>query len=102
MEKITYATIIFIWLDVIFTAIFIHYFGIEIEANPIGRYLFEHPISLILTKIGSSILIYLIYWFSNRLVLAKFGLIEIFTVYSLLILYHIVISIRILIILKSV
>lgn len=61
MEKITYATIIFIWLDVIFTAIFIHYFGIEIEANPIGRYLFEHPIALIFTKIGSSILIYLMY-----------------------------------------
>ena len=71
MEKITYATIIFIWLDVIFTAIFIHYFGIEIEANPIGRYLFEHPRELIFIKILSSVLIYILYWFSGSLKIAK-------------------------------
>lgn len=102
MEKMTYATIIFIWLDVIFTAIFIHYFGIEIEANPIGRYLFEHPIELIFLKVLSSVLIYILYCFSGSLKIAKMSLIIIFSVYSLLILYHIVISVKVLWIIKSV
>lgn len=102
MEKITYATIIFIWLDVIFTAIFIHYFGIEIEANPIGRYLFEHPTELIFLKVMSSVIIYILYWFSDKIKIAKMSLIIIFSVYFLLILYHIVISIRVLWIIKRV
>ena len=49
-KVITILTIIFIWLDVIFTAMFIKKFGIEIEANVVGRFLFQHPTLLILVK----------------------------------------------------
>ena len=102
MEEMTYGTIFLIWLDVIFTAIFIHYFGIEIEANQIGRYLFEHPETLIVVKIACSVLIYLLYTFSDNLQIAKIGLIAIFIVYCLLTLYHIIISVIIWTIMKDV
>lgn len=92
-KTITILTIIFIWLDVIFTSIFIKKFGIEIEANIVGRFLFQHPILLILVKILSSLVVVWIY--EQDTTYAKVCLWIIFLVYTILIIYHIVLSVKV-------
>lgn len=97
-KVITILTIIFIWLDVIFTAIFIKKFGIEIEANIVGRFLFQHPILLILVKILSSLAVV---WLSKtNSKLAQISLMIIFIIYSLIIVYHLILTVKMALILK--
>ena len=90
---ITILTIMFIWLDVIFTSVFIHKFGIEIEANIVGRFLFQHPILLILVKVLSSLVVVWIY--KQDTIYAKVGLWIIFSVYAILIIYHIILGMKV-------
>ena len=92
-KAITILTIIFIWLDVIFTAMFIKKFGIEIEANVVGRFLFQHPILLILVKILSSLVLVWIY--KQDTIYAKVCLWIIFVAYTILIIYHIILSVKV-------
>ena len=97
-KAITILTIIFIWLDVIFTAMFIKKFGIEIEANIVGRFLFQHPILLILVKILSSLVVV---WLSKtNSKLAEISLMIIFIIYSLIIVYHLILTVKVALILK--
>ena len=97
-KVITILTIIFIWLDVIFTAIFIKKFGIEIEANVVGRFLFQHPALLILVKILSSLAVV---WLSKtNSKLAQISLMIIFIIYLLIIVYHLILTVKVALILK--
>lgn len=97
-KTITILTIIFIWLDVIFTAIFIKKFGIEIEANVVGRFLFQHPILLILVKILSSLVLVWLSKINSKL--AEISLMIIFISYSLIIVYHLILTVKVALILK--
>ena len=97
-KVITILTIIFIWLDVIFTAIFIKKFGIEIEANVVGRFLFQHPVSIILVKILSSLVLVWIY--RQNTIYAKVCLWIVFIIYSLIIIYHLILTVKVALILK--
>ena len=97
-KAITILTIIFIWLDVIFTAMFIKKFGIEIEANVVGRFLFQNPILLILVKILSSLAVV---WLSKtNSKLAEISLMIIFIIYLLIIVYHLILTVKVDLILK--
>ena len=97
-KVITILTIIFIWLDVIFTAMFIKKFGIEIEANVVGRFLFQHPVSLILVKILSSLAV--VWLAKTNSKLAEISLMIIFIIYSLIIVYHLILTVKVALILK--
>ena len=97
-KAITILTIIFIWLDVIFTAMFIKKFGIEIEANVVGRFLFQHPVSLILVKILSSLSV--VWLAKTNSKLAEISLMIIFIIYSLIIVYHLILTVKVALILK--
>ena len=97
-KVITILTIIFIWLDVIFTAMFIKKFGIEIEANVVGRFLFQHPILLILVKILSSLAVVWISKTNSKL--AQISLMIIFIIYLLIIVYHLILTVKVALILK--
>lgn len=97
-KVITILTIIFIWLDVIFTTIFIKKFGIEIEANVVGRFLFQHPVSLILVKILSSLAV--VWLAKTNSKLAEISLMIIFISYSLIIVYHLILTVKVALILK--
>lgn len=97
-KVITILTIIFIWLDVIFTAMFIKKFGIEIEANVVGRFLFQHPVSLILVKVLSSLTV--VWLAKTNSKLAEISLMIIFIIYSLIIVYHLILTVKVALILK--
>ena len=97
-KAITILTIIFIWLDVIFTAIFIKKFVIEIEANVVGRFLFQHPVLLILVKILSSLVLVWLSKINSKL--AEISLMIIFISYSLIIVYHLILTVKVALILK--
>ena len=97
-KVITILTIIFIWLDVIFTAIFIKKFGIEIEANVVGRFLFQHPALLILVKILSSLAVVWLSKINSKL--AQISLMIIFIIYLLIIVYHLILTVKVALILK--
>ena len=97
-KTITILTIIFIWLDVIFTAIFIKKFGIEIEANVVGRFLFQHPVSLILVKILSNLAV--VWLAKTNSKLSEISLMIIFIIYSLIIIYHLILTVKVALILK--
>ena len=97
-KVITILTIIFIWLDVIFTAMFIKKFGIEIEANVVGRFLFQHPTLLILVKILSSLAV--VWLAKTNSKLAEISLMIIFIIYSLIIVYHLILTVKVALILK--
>ena len=97
-KAITILTIIFIWLDVIFTAMFIKKFGIEIEANVVGRFLFQHPVSLILVKILSSLSV--VWLAKTNSKLAEISLMIFFIIYLLIIVYHLILTVKLALILK--
>lgn len=82
-------------VDYIFTAYWVHNFGIEIEANPIGRWMFEHNVAWVVKIVGVGLLLLVLYhalkvkptwaWVSWVLL----------AVYGVLVLYHIFIALSI-------
>lgn len=79
--------------DLGMTQYFIGKYGIPIEGNPIGRWLFAHPALLLIWKLGLvAILLMVIYHFrSNRV--ANIGSWVILGVYIALAIYHIILFI---------
>lgn len=87
-------------IDYLFTAYWVHKFGIEIEANPFGRWLFSHNVAWVYKIIFVGILFLVIglgYWFTkSRLVL--WGMRVMLGAFALLTVYHIVIVLNIMLI----
>lgn len=84
------STSVFNTLDMIFTLFLVSVFGLEIEANPIGRVMLSDPILLFVSKIVVvNLFLVLLYKFGNYR-LAKVGSWIVFIVYSCLTLYHLV------------
>lgn len=82
-------------IDYIFTAYWVHKFGIEIEANPIGRWMFENNVAWVYKIFIVGGLFALIGYFIKRepkvVISAKILLV----VYLLIVVYHIVIAVKI-------
>lgn len=79
--------------DLGMTQYFIGKYGISIEGNPIGRWLFGHPVLLFIWKFGLvAILLGVIYHFRNNQV-ANIGSWIILGVYIALAIYHIILFI---------
>lgn len=87
-------------VDYLFTAHWVRKFGIDIEANPFGRWLFSHNVAWVYKIIFVGILFLVIglgYWFTkSRLVL--WGMRVMLAVFVLLTVYHISIRIYIMMI----
>lgn len=83
-------TSIFNTFDLIFTLFLVSLFGLEIEANPIGRVMLSNPILLFISKIVVvNLFIVLLYKYRNFR-LARVGSWIVFIVYGCLTLYHLV------------
>ena len=75
--------------DYLFTANLVRKFGVEIEANPIGRWLFENNIAAFVKLVCIGGMLLLLYVF-RRYKIARIGSWIVFIVYALLTIYHIV------------
>lgn len=82
-------TFIFNVADYILTANLVNRFGIEIEANPVGVLLLQHPVIKI---IGVGIALAVLYLLRRHKLARIFSWVA-FASYSFLIIYHIVIQI---------
>jgi hypothetical protein len=82
-------------IDYLFTAYWVHKFGIEIEANPIGRWMFENNIAwaVKIFIVGGffALLGYFIKIYPNKAWVVYIPLV----VYAAVVIYHIVIAVKI-------
>ena len=79
--------------DLGMTQYFINKYGVSIEGNPIGRWLFGHPVLLLIWKLGLvAILLLVLYHFRNNQV-ANIGSWIVLDVYIALAIYHIILFI---------
>lgn len=85
-------------IDYIFTAYWVHKFGIEIEANPIGRWMFENNITWVVKIfiVGGAfaVLGYFIKREQKAVILVKILLI----VYGGIVVYHLIILFKVILI----
>lgn len=84
------STSVFNTLDMIFTLFLVSVFGLEIEANPIGRVMLSDPILLFVSKIVVVNLFLLLLYKFKDYKLARVGSWIVFIVYGCLTLYHVV------------
>ena len=79
--------------DLGMTWYFVSKYGIPIEGNPVGRWLFGHPVLLLIWKLGLvAMLLAVIYHFRNNQV-ANIGSWIVLGVYIALAIYHIILFI---------
>ena len=81
-------------IDYLFTAYWVHKFGIEIEANPIGRWMFENNVAWVYKIFIVGGLFALIGYFIHREPKAAWVAFIPFVVYALIVIYHIVIAVK--------
>lgn len=82
-------------IDYIFTARWVRKFGAEIEANPIGRWMFGHNVAWGFKILIAGGLFALLGCFIKRRPKAVIIAYILLTVYALIVIYHIVILIKI-------
>ena len=76
--------------DYLFTLYFVHLYGLEVEANPIGRWLLEKPWRGIVFKVlGIAALLAVLYVFRSHKI-AVIGSWIVMVAYAALVIYHIV------------
>lgn len=81
-------------IDYIFTAYWVHKFGIEIEANPIGRWMFENNVAWVYKIFIVGGLFALIGYFIHREPKAAWTAFIPLVAYAAIVVYHIVIVVR--------
>lgn len=81
---------VFNLIDLAFTTHWVNKFGIEIEFNPFGRWLYENNIAWIFKIIIVGILFFILYKLCDRYKLARISSYVILIIYFLLFIYHIV------------
>lgn len=82
-------------IDYIFTAYWVHNYGVGIEGNPFGRWLFQNNVAW-LFKIVIVGLIFAVLWaVIKRYPKAIIALYILLGVYAVLVIYHIIIAIRV-------
>lgn len=82
-------------IDYLFTAYWVHKFGIEIEANPIGRWMFENNVAWVYKIFIVGGLFALLGYFIKRAPKAAWVAYIPLVVYGLIVVYHIVIAVKI-------
>ena len=77
-------------IDLVFTSHWVNKFGIEIEFNLFGRWLYENNIAWVFKIVIIGILFFILYKFCDRYKLARTCSYIVLAVYSLLFVYHII------------
>ena len=78
-------------LDAIFTVYLVNKYDIDIELNPVGKWLITSKYGLIIKIIVVSLLIVLLYTLKTKYPLARYALLFLLIVFSLLTVYHLII-----------
>lgn len=81
-------------LDALFTLYLVNKYDIDIELNPVGKWLIASKYGLIIQKIiVVSLLVVLLYTLKTKYPLARYALLFLLIVFSLLTVYHLIIFI---------
>ena len=78
-------------LDALFTVYLVNKYDIDIELNPVGKWLITSKYGLIIKIIVVSLLIVLLYTLKTKYPLARYALLFLLIVFSLLTVYHLII-----------
>lgn len=82
-------------IDYIFTAHWVRKFGVEIEANPIGRWMFSHDVAWVFKIFVVGVFFAVLGYFIKRNSKTVWVAHILLAVYALIVLYHIFILISI-------
>lgn len=82
-------------IDYIFTAYWVYKYGIDIEANPIGRWMFENNVAWVFKIVVVGLLFAVLGYLVKRHKKAVTAAYIVLVVYGLIVLYHVAIAIRI-------
>ena len=80
-------------LDMLFTVYLVNKYDIDIELNPVGKWLITSKYGLIIKIIVVSLLVVLLYTLKTKYPLARYALLFLLIVFSLLTVYHLIIFI---------
>ena len=82
-------------IDYIFTAYWVREFGIEIESNPFGQWLFEHNIAWVFKIFIAGGLFALLGYVIKQYPKAVIAAYILIAIFGLIVIYHIIIAVRI-------
>lgn len=82
-------------IDYIFTAYWVHKFGIEIEGNPFGRWMFENNVAWVYKIFIVGGLFALLGYFIKKHQKAVVSAYILLAVYAIIVIYHIAIAVRV-------
>lgn len=82
-------------IDYIFTAYWVHNYGVEIEGNPFGRWLFNHNIAWLFKIVIVGLIFALLWQVVQRYPKAIIAVYILLGVYALLVIYHIIIAVKV-------
>lgn len=80
-------------LDALFTVYLVNKYDIDIELNPVGKWLITSKYGLIIKIIVVSLLVILLYTLKTKYPLARYALLFLLIVFSLLTVYHLIVFI---------
>ena len=80
-------------LDALFTVYLVNKYNIDIELNPVGKWLITTKYGLIIKIVVVSLLVVLLYTLKTKYPLARYALLFLLIVFSLLTVYHLIIFI---------
>ena len=80
-------------LDALFTVYLVNKYDIDIELNPVGKWLISSNYGIIIKIFVTSLLIILLYALKSKYPLAQYALMFLLIVFSILTVYHLIIFI---------
>lgn len=80
-------------IDAIFTVYLVNKYDIDIELNPVGKWLITTNYGIIIKIFVTSLLVMLLYSLKSKYPLARYALIFLLIVFSILTVYHLIIFI---------
>ena len=80
-------------LDVIFTVYLVNKYDIDIELNPVGKWLVTSNCGIIIKIVVVSLLVMLLNVFKSKYPFARYALMLLLIVFSILTVYHLIIFI---------
>jgi hypothetical protein len=89
---ILFITYILNVIDYLFTSYWIHLYGLEVEANPIARWMFEHDIAGFIKIVIAGLIYIVIGYIVHKYPKYKWTTYILFLLYAFIFVYHIIIA----------
>ena len=80
-------------IDYLFTIYWVKLYGTDIEANPVGQWMFEHRLTGFIKVVVMAALFAFIGYEMKRYAIARYASYLLLTVFSLLVVYHVGIAV---------